>query len=109
MPQDPHDSGTISITNFGVFLFSRAEHFAWPLRFSTDCERDLKRLIDAGVRRMEVEGFSEDYEKFREAEGNLEKLVAEMREQALQAGVDVVPESSLRETLRKLCPVFPFC
>jgi hypothetical protein len=74
--------------------------------FAPNCEADLKQTIR---RALEKDVNQTVRYALSEAEANTRRLVDEMVAVAEAEGFPQLYEETLRQALRRLCPLFPFC
>jgi hypothetical protein len=81
------------------------QHF----NIASGCESELRHFIDGGIAQLSADGL--DPEKIKGAKIKLRFYVEEMImfTKLRNPSHRVLQETSFREILRKLCPLFPFC
>ena len=82
---------------------------SWLMPIEPGCEKHLAHLIHQAAQRVEAEGFAANPGKLWEAENNFRRLLTEMTWEAGVLGLHELHESTLLNSLRRLCPIFPFC
>lgn len=81
----------------------------WSFPIDSYCRNDLVSQIRIAADRVEIEGAASDSSKVAEAEANFRLLLAEMTRLARNQRLNKLQEFTLRESLIKLCPLWPFC
>lgn len=81
---------------------------ARPAEFTPNCEKELQDILDKGLRKVDFERGTGDSLRSLEAKNNFMLLVVMMKKEAGEESLQLNREH-LKETLLKLCPIFPFC
>jgi hypothetical protein len=76
------------------------------LKFTEDASEKLKSLIDKGV--SDVGKDADNPDKVKLAEANLKKFSLALRERAIEKNAEIT-FSDIRDILKGLCPLYPFC
>ena len=77
--------------------------------FASGCEHDFQQKLGHAVQTIDWAGKSSDVDTIREAIRNTIELVDTMVSQAIAENLDELQENTLWDSLKKLCPIFPFC
>jgi hypothetical protein len=76
--------------------------------FGADCAFHVQNLIQGGITRLDSDNASGLWTLLKAA-GALDRLVAEMVNEARAQNLTELRERTFFPALRKLCPLYPFC
>ncbi len=106
-------------TKIGIQTFNEQYLWAIALKTSTkagyyfgpDCESDFKNEISKAVKKMVLNSKIPEQLNYSEIENNIATLVNEMIDymNKIEPLSNRLAERSLLESLKKLCPLNPFC
>jgi hypothetical protein len=109
----------IIMTKIGEQIFHEQFFWAFALKlalgskyyFSEDCERDFKIIIRRGVKKLIRSGEINQTASIKTTEASIKYLIKNMIHiiKSEDPESNRLREHSLRESLQKLCPCFPFC
>jgi hypothetical protein len=104
LPSDEDAQASYLKSRFGKL----AHYQALPLQYAANCWSLVKDFIENGVAVMKQEGVLNDERRILEAESNLKRFVAAMREEGRRMGLDALHEPTA-DKAKHLCPLWPFC
>jgi hypothetical protein len=91
-------------------LFTVAMEAALPMAITPDCREHLIKIVADGLQnRWDSSGAPPPELRLVIAEGNIRRLVAQMKVEARDLGRNDLGENTFFGALRKLCPFWPIC
>jgi hypothetical protein len=90
-----------------IWVAAQAE--AGESGFTKDCEDLVRDFVQRGVDRIEREGFLDDENRIAIAEVHIKEFISEMKGGVRHMVPPILNESTFKQALLHLCPLFPFC